>query len=149
MYAAQVEQQIASQNERIEYLQSLSYTDELTGLFNRRGFAEQVKRTLVAARRFGHTGVLVYCDLDNFKEINDSHGHCVDDKVLRRIAEVARHSLREIDTIARLGGDEFAMLIAQNKWANGMKRVQSLKWAIEGVPSDGLPEVKVSLGIEP
>ena len=51
MYTAQVEQQIASQNERIEYLQSLSYTDELTGLFNRRGFAEQVKRTLAAARR--------------------------------------------------------------------------------------------------
>ena len=149
MYAAQAEQQIASQNERIEYLQSLSYTDELTGLFNRRGFAEQVKRTLVAARRFGHTGVLVYCDLDNFKEINDGHGHCVGDKVLRRIADVARHSLREIYTIARLGGDEFAMLIAQTKWADGLKRVQSLQWAIEGVPADGLPEVKVSLGIEP
>ena len=71
MYAAQAEQQIASQNQRIEYLQSLSCTDELTGLFNRRGFTEQLGWTLAAARRFGHTGVLVYCDLDNFKKIND------------------------------------------------------------------------------
>ncbi|MGB0631356.1 MAG: GGDEF domain-containing protein [Alphaproteobacteria bacterium] len=149
MYAAQAEQQIASQNQRIEYLQSLSFTDELTGLFNRRGFAEQLSRTLAAARRFGHTGVLVYCDLDNFKEINDSHGHCVGDRVLKRIAFVARQSLREIDTIARLGGDEFAMLIAQTKWADGQKHAQSLQWAIESKPTDGLPEIKVSLGIEP
>ena len=149
MYAAQAEQQIASQNQRIEYLQSLSYTDELTGLFNRRGFAEQLKRTLAAARRFGHTGVLVYCDLDNFKEINDTHGHCMGDKVLRRIAEVARQSLREIDIIARLGGDEFAMLIAQTKWADGQKRAQTLQWALEGLPADGMPPITVSMGIEP
>lgn len=149
MYAAQAEQQIASQNQRIEYLQSLSCTDELTGLFNRRGFTEQLGRTLAAARRFGHTGVLVYCDLDNFKEINDLHGHCVGDRVLKRVAEVARHSLREIDTIARLGGDEFAMLIAQTKWADGQKRAQTLQWAIENTPTDELPKTKVSLGIEP
>ena len=71
MYAAQAEQQIATQNERIEYLQGLSFTDELTGLFNRRGFSEQLKRTLASARRFGHTGVLIYCDSDSFKDFNE------------------------------------------------------------------------------
>jgi diguanylate cyclase (GGDEF)-like protein len=113
------------------------------------GNFEQLGRTLAAARRFGHTGVLVYCDLDNFKKINDLHGHCVGDRVLKRVAEVARHSLREIDTIARLGGDEFAMLIAQTKWADGQKRAQTLQWAIENTPTDELPKTKVSLGIEP
>ena len=93
MYAAQAEQQIASQNQRIEYLQDLSFTDELTGLFNRRGFQDQLKRTLANARRFGHTGVLIYCDLDNFKDVNDAHGHCAGDAVLRHVAETALHSL--------------------------------------------------------
>jgi diguanylate cyclase (GGDEF)-like protein len=152
MYAAQAEQQIASQNERIEYLQGLSYTDELTGLFNRRGFSEQLKRTLANARRFGHTGILIYCDLDNFKEINDAHGHCAGDKVLRQIAELALQSVREIDTVARLGGDEFAILVDQTKWKDGLKRAQTLQWAIENTPFDfnpDIPPVKVSLGIEP
>lgn len=110
MYAAQAEQQIASQNQRIEYLQDLSFTDELTGLFNRRGFQDQLKRTLANARRFGHTGVLIYCDLDKFKNVNDAHGHCAGNAVLRHVAETALHSLRQIDTVARLVGDEFAML---------------------------------------
>lgn len=152
MYAAQAEQQIATQNERIEYLQGLSFTDELTGLFNRRGFTEQLKRTLASARRFGHTGVLIYCDIDNFKDVNDIHGHCAGDAVLRHVATISEQSLREIDIVARLGGDEFAMIIAQTKWADGAKRTRTLQWALESTPcefqDESLP-VKVSLGIEP
>ena len=136
MYAAQAEQQIASQNQRIEYLQDLSFTDELTGLFNRRGFQDQLKRALANARQFGHTGVLIYCDLDNFKDVNDAHGHCAGNAVLRHVAETALHSLREIDTVARLVGDEFAMLVAQTKWKDGAKRAQTLQWAIETIPCD-------------
>tara|TARA_R110002110_G_scaffold80591_6_gene209871 strand:- start:4752 stop:5462 length:711 start_codon:yes stop_codon:yes gene_type:complete len=152
MYAAQAEQQIATQNQRIEYLQGLSFTDELTGLFNRRGFSEQLKRTLAAARRFGHTGVLVYCDIDNFKDVNDIHGHCAGDAVLRHVATISEQSLREIDTIARMGGDEFAMIIAQTQWKDGAKRARTLQWALESTPcefhDDSLP-IKVSLGVEP
>lgn len=152
MYAAQAEQQIASQNARIEYLQGLSFTDELTGLFNRRGFHDQLKRTLAAARRFGHSGVLIYCDIDNFKEFNDAHGHCAGDAALRHVANVSTHSLREVDTVARLGGDEFAMIVAQTQWQDGAKRAQTLQWALETTPCDFQGEmlpVKVSLGIEP
>jgi diguanylate cyclase (GGDEF)-like protein len=152
MYAAQAEQQIASQNQHIEYLQDLSFTDELAGLFNRRGFQDQLKRTLANARRFGHTGVLIYCALDNFKDVNDAHGHYAGDAVFRHVAETALHSLREIDTVARLGGDEFAMLVAQTKWEDGAKRAQTLQHAIETTPCDFRGTVlpgKVSLGIEP
>lgn len=152
MYAAQAEQQIASQNARIEYLQDLSFTDELTGLFNRRGFSEQLKRTLAAARRFGHSGVLIYCDLDNFKDFNDTHGHCAGDAVLRHVAETSLQSLREIDTVARLGGDEFAMIVAQTRWQDGAKRAQTLQWALESTPCEFHGEmlpVEVSFGIEP
>lgn len=152
MYAAQAEQQIATQNERIEYLQGLSFTDELTGLFNRRGFSEQLKRTLASARRFGHTGVLIYCDIDSFKDFNDIHGHCAGDAVLRHVATISEKSLREIDTVARLGGDEFAMIVAQTQWNDGAKRARTLQWAIESTPCEFHDEhlpVKVSLGIEP
>ncbi len=152
MYAAQAEQQIATQNQRIEYLQDLSFTDELTGLFNRRGFSEQLKRTLASARRFGHTGVLIYCDIDSFKDFNDLHGHCAGDAVLRHVAAISEHSLREIDTVARLGGDEFAMIVTQTNWSDGAKRARTLQWAIESTPckfhNESLP-VKVSLGVEP
>lgn len=151
MYAAQAEQQIASQNERIEYLQSLSLTDEITGLINRRGFAEQLRRTLANARRYGHTGVLIYCDLDNFKNVNDTYGHCGGDAVLRHVAEVSLASLREIDTVARIGGDEFAMLIAQTRWSDGAKRSDTLQWNLESIPCDFRGQqipVKISLGLE-
>ncbi len=151
MYAAQAEQQIATQNERIEYLQGLSFTDELTGLLNRRGFSEQLKRTLASARRFGHTGLLIYCDIDRFKEFNDTYGHCAGDAVLRHVADISTQSLREIDTVARLGGDEFAMIVAQTQWQDGAKRAQTLQWALESVPCEFQHEllpVKVSLGIE-
>ena len=152
MYAAQAEQQIASQNERIEYLESLSFTDELTGLFNRRGFTEQLKRTLAAARRHGHHGVLIYCDLDNFKHFNDTYGHCIGDAILRHVAEIAIANVRETDVVARLGGDEFAILLPETKWEDGARRARTIQHAIESTPcahdGDDLC-VKASLGLEP
>lgn len=152
MYAAQAEQQLASQNARIEYLQSLSFTDELTGQFNRRGFMEQLRRTLASARRNAHCGVLIYCDLDNFKHVNDSFGHSAGDTVLRHVGAIAVESVREMDTVARIGGDEFAILLAQTRWDDGVKRARSLQWTIESTPclagSHRIP-VEVSFGIEP
>ncbi|MBV9858835.1 MAG: GGDEF domain-containing protein, partial [Alphaproteobacteria bacterium] len=67
---------------RIDYLEGLSVTDELTGLCNRRGFATQVDRALAAARRGGPRGALLICDLDRFKQVNDRHGHATGDEVL-------------------------------------------------------------------
>jgi diguanylate cyclase (GGDEF)-like protein len=151
MYAAQAEQQIASQAERIEYLQNLSLTEEVTGLFNRRGFDEQLRRALANARRFGHTGLLMYCDLDGFKTVNDRYGHCGGDAVLRHVAEIAVASLRETDTVARLGGDEFAMLLTRTAWADGAKRARSLQWNLESTPCrfhNHEIGIRVSLGME-
>ena len=96
--------------------------------------------------------MLVYCDIDNFKDVNDIHGHCAGDAVLRHVATISEQSLREIDTIARMGGDEFAMIIAQTQWKDGAKRARTLQWALESTPcefhDDSLP-IKVSLGVEP
>src|SRR5882757_1482875 len=85
---AEAEQRLATLQARIEYLESLSVTDELTGLLNRRGFLGQLDRTLATARRGGPHGVLMICDLDGFKAINDRYGHLVGDEVLCQIGSL-------------------------------------------------------------
>ncbi len=87
-----------------------SQTDELTGLYNRRGFAAMAKPLLKAADRLGASVVLLYLDLDGLKQINDSLGHKVGDRAIQETAEVLRDAFRDSDVLARLGGDEFAVL---------------------------------------
>jgi diguanylate cyclase (GGDEF)-like protein len=150
--AADAEARLAEQNARIAFLEGLSRTDELTGLLNRRGFEDELKRALARARRTGETGVLIACDVDGFKRINDSHGHAAGDEVLRRIAHTIAASVREIDAVARLGGDEFAVLLAATDLRNGSKRARTLQHtldALEHVWDGQILRVGVSLGIEP
>jgi diguanylate cyclase (GGDEF)-like protein len=108
--AAEAERRIAAQARRIAELEALSYTDELTGLFNRRGLWEAAERALAAAQRHKETGGLAYLDLDGFKSINDRFGHEAGDTMLRAAAHAIHGQIRSTDAAARLGGDEFAIL---------------------------------------
>jgi GGDEF domain-containing protein len=101
---AEAEQRMAALQERITYLEGLSITDELTGLLNRRGFLVDLDRALAAARRNATPGVLLLCDLDGFKAINDSFGHNAGNAVLRQFAQLMAGKVRRADTLARLGG---------------------------------------------
>jgi diguanylate cyclase (GGDEF)-like protein len=109
--AAEVEQRLVAQSHRIAYLEALSVTDELTGLLNRRGFEEAFRRSLVASGRYGDEGVLIVCDLDDFKTVNDRYGHFAGDAVLRQAGQLLRTQIRDTDFVARLGGDEFAVVL--------------------------------------
>lgn len=91
-------------------LRSLSLIDDLTGLYNRRGFSDLGEQYLKLARRSGRGVTMVYVDLDRFKSINDSLGHHVGDRALIRVADILRATFRRSDIIARLGGDEFGVL---------------------------------------
>jgi diguanylate cyclase (GGDEF)-like protein len=91
-------------------LRSLSLIDDLTGLYNRRGFMELGTQFLKLSRRSGRGASLLYLDLDRFKDINDAHGHHVGDAALVQLAEILRAAFRRSDLIARMGGDEFAVL---------------------------------------
>jgi diguanylate cyclase (GGDEF)-like protein len=95
-------------------LSSLALTDELTGLFNRRGFLCLTERQLKLARRAGHDILLFFIDVDGLKRINDSLGHFEGDCALIRTAEVLLKTFRESDVLARLGGDEFAALVIED-----------------------------------
>ena len=93
-------------------LQSLSLVDELTGLYNRRGFLAVTEQHLAAIRRNEKVPVILYADLDGLKEINDSLGHHEGDRALAKAAEIFKDTFRSSDILARLGGDEFVVLAA-------------------------------------
>ena len=97
----------------ISALRSLSLIDDLTGLYNRRGFADLGEQYLKLARRTARGVALVYLDLDRFKTINDTLGHHVGDRALLKLADLLKGSFRRSDIIARMGGDEFAVLAVE------------------------------------
>ena len=96
-------------------LRRASTTDELTGVLNRRGFLALARREWKLARRRDHEMMLIYADLDDFKEINDEFGHAEGDQVLRSVGRLMRDSVRATDLIARMGGDEFVALAVEAK----------------------------------
>jgi len=88
-------------------------TDGLTGLYNRPFFDASLRRELKRARRYGLAFSLVMLDLDDFKLVNDFHGHVVGDEALARLSDVIRASVREIDVACRYGGEEFSLILPE------------------------------------
>jgi diguanylate cyclase (GGDEF)-like protein len=108
-------------------LWSLAFTDELTGLFNRRGFLFLASQQLKLASRNGCDSLLFYCDLDEFKSINDRYGHEVGDEALRRTARAMKRTFRKSDIVGRFGGDEFVALALETKRQDNMSIEQRLR----------------------
>jgi diguanylate cyclase (GGDEF)-like protein/PAS domain S-box-containing protein len=92
-----------------EKLEELSKTDELTSLLNRRAFTEMANKRLVIQKRQRQNCALLYIDLDNFKQVNDTYGHAVGDDVLVTLSSILKRTTRTEDLCCRLGGDEFAV----------------------------------------
>ncbi len=133
-----------------EVLKRLSRTDELTGLLNRRAFDDELTNRYQMARRSGRKSAILYVDLDNFKAVNDVHGHKQGDAVLKGwAAALARYS-RAGDVIARLGGDEFAVWLEDTDEAGARAKARSLLDAARGLERySGDPErlLGASIGI--
>jgi len=91
-------------------LGNLALTDELTGLYNRRGFMAMAERQLRLGRRTGRGMLLFMMDVDGLKQINDAFGHSEGDVALKHVSAVLEQTFRDSDVVARLGGDEFAVL---------------------------------------
>ncbi len=99
----------------IQELKSLAIKDELTGLYNRRGFLVLARKQLEMAARVNKLLWLIYLDIDNMKWINDNLGHKQGDEALIDMSDILKHTFRESDIIARIGGDEFA-IVALNEF---------------------------------
>lgn len=94
-------------------VERLASYDVLTGLANRRFLTEHLQVAVAEARRYGTLGAVLFIDMDNFKNVNDSMGHGMGDRVLVEIAHRLRHSTRESDLVCRMGGDEFVVVLKQ------------------------------------
>ncbi|HUF28545.1 MAG TPA: GGDEF domain-containing protein [Gemmatimonadaceae bacterium] len=112
-------------------LATLVLTDPLSGCLNRRGFDQQLHRELARASRSGGELAMLAIDVDNFKEINDGHGHLVGDDVIREIGAVLRGRARTGDVVARLGGDEFALLLPDTDEEGARHLAQRIREAFQ------------------
>lgn len=99
--------------ERLQNERELADTDSLTRACNRRRFYQHAENEIQRAQRYRHPFTIAYIDLDNFKTVNDSHGHETGDHLLRTVVSVMNDNARETDIVARLGGDEFAILFVE------------------------------------
>lgn len=149
-FAAEAEQLLTEQRERIAELESLATTDPLTGVANRRGFESFLQRALANADRHGETGIVAVMDLDGFKKINDRHGHLVGDECLRLVARHLSDSLRVTDLVARPGGDEFMAVLTHCRAEDGFNRMENLRRELDRLTlhheSAEIP-LRVSLGM--
>jgi diguanylate cyclase (GGDEF)-like protein/PAS domain S-box-containing protein len=135
-----------------EQLTHLANHDPLTGLLNRRRFAEELESRLSLIPRYGGGGSVLMLDLDNFKYVNDGFGHGAGDELLHGISNLLVRVLRSTDVVARLGGDEFAILIPESDADEAMVVAERTIEAIRGhiAQIDGKPvRVTTSIGVAP
>lgn len=94
-----------------EDIRNMAYFDPLTALPNRRMLTDRLQHAMAGGARSGHYGALIYLDLDNFKPLNDTHGHAAGDLLLIEVAQRLLGCVRQTDTVARTGGDEFVVVL--------------------------------------
>jgi diguanylate cyclase (GGDEF)-like protein len=127
-------EELGKARSRIAALERLADEDALTPVANRRAFVRQLTRMIAFTHRYGVPASVVYFDVNNMKQINDSHGHPAGDAALRHIATVLRENIRGSDIVGRLGGDEFGVILAQTDEAQAHHKAAALAEAIAEQP---------------
>ncbi len=127
-------------------LQDLATHDPLTNVFNARAFSSGLAQELSRNRRYGRPLALIYLDLDDFKKVNDAHGHATGDAVLRLVADAMRSAVRQADIVGRLGGDEFGVLMPETDGPVAQAAANRLVAGIRTV-FRGTPSVTASIGV--
>lgn len=127
-------------------LEQLATHDPLTNVLNARAFARELAQELSRNRRYGRPLALIYLDLDDFKKVNDAHGHATGDAVLRLVADAMRGAVRSADVVGRLGGDEFGVLMPETDATVAHGAASRLVAGIRTV-FRGTPSVTASIGV--
>lgn len=120
--------------------------DALTGLQNRRAFLDCGAAEVERSKRYSHPLAVIFLDLDDFKQLNDSRGHDAGDEALRATAGALRRALRSSDLVARLGGDEFAVLLPETGYEATVDAGRKIADAVNAALA-GFPPVKASIGL--
>jgi diguanylate cyclase (GGDEF)-like protein/PAS domain S-box-containing protein len=108
-----ISEDITERKQAEEQVREFAFHDTLTHLANRRLLADRLAQAMAASKRSGRYGAVLFLDLDNFKPLNDAHGHDVGDLLLIEVAHRITDCVREMDTVARFGGDEFVMVLSE------------------------------------
>ena len=119
---------------RIDSLQSLALTDELTQVANRRSLVESVTVELARCRRSGAAMTMALIDLDHFKKVNDTYGHQAGDAALQHVTNIIRKNLRPFDILGRIGGEEFAIFLSNTQSTHALAIAERTRKAIQNSP---------------
>ena len=135
------------ENERT-IIQQQAETDKLTGIYNRRHFESSLEREIQRARRYGSSLSLLMIDVDNFKQLNDAHGHLVGDRMLYRLARECESCLRTSDIFCRYGGDEFVIVAPETSALAAMTMARRMRQNIDALGMDqSFGTLAISIGI--
>ncbi|MGH9442013.1 MAG: GGDEF domain-containing protein [Thermoanaerobaculia bacterium] len=144
---AAVGRDLAARDRAERTLTALAMVDELTGLYNRRGFFAHATGVLHLAHRMGRRAIVFLADVDGLKRINDQHGHGAGDLALAGAARALQLTFRSADVVARLGGDEFAVLALVDSREGGGGMLQRLRNNVDYWNSRSRQPFEVSLSI--
>jgi diguanylate cyclase (GGDEF)-like protein/PAS domain S-box-containing protein len=135
---------------RVEQMEHQAVTDQLTGLYNRRAFADMAEKEVGRARRYQRPLALILFDIDHFKNVNDTHGHLVGDQVLRILTEKVTKTTRSTDFVCRYGGEEFIVLMPEAGREEALAMAERLREMVSGitvVAAEGTLSMTISLGV--
>lgn len=128
-------------------VQSIANIDDLTSLFNRRGFLGVGEHTIAICRRMQRPATMMFFDLDGFKQVNDNYGHAEGDKVLKNIGSLMQSVFRNSDVVARMGGDEFCVLLTGTDTTNVDRPLENLTESINLQNSHTPYDIGFSVGV--
>jgi diguanylate cyclase (GGDEF)-like protein len=120
---------------RLVDLERLADEDPLAPVANRRAFVRELSRVMSYTERYGSPASLLFFDANEFKEINDTHGHAAGDEALRHIAKTLVENTRESDVVGRIGGDEFGVILSQADEKAAHEKAETLVQALRSTPA--------------
>ncbi len=133
--------------ERYHRAKERAFIDDVTEVYNARFLLQAADREVQRAERYGKSLCVLFLDLDRFKTVNDCYGHLVGSQVLRRLSDVLRGCIRQIDTLARYGGDEFTILLADTDVETGMRVAERIRKTVSDTLFEGGGGAPIRLSI--
>ena len=130
-----------------EKLREQAYHDELTGIFNRKSYNEKIEEKFDLYKRYNAGFCVAMYDIDNFKNINDTYGHDIGDKVLKEMSKVIKENIRKTDLLFRIGGEEFVIIFPKTKIAEGFLVAEKIREIISNLIIIPKEKITISIGI--
>lgn len=140
--------EVSGLRERLRESEQLADRDPLIPVLNRRAFVRELSRVIAYGRRYGDPAGLVYFDIDNFKQVNDAHGHAAGDAALHHLAKLVLGHVRETDIVGRLGGDELGLILVRTDEVAAQSKASSLSDLVARQPLRyGGSDIRLSISV--